>query len=69
MREVSSASPDGERGGWYPMLNPDNVRVDLHAREGHTGPTIKCYPSKTDYHPLGACWEVLRALRSSAGKQ
>ena len=53
---------DAERGGWYPMLNEANERVDPYAGEGHTGPPVKCYPSKTDYHPLAACWEVLRAL-------
>jgi mannose/cellobiose epimerase-like protein (N-acyl-D-glucosamine 2-epimerase family) len=53
---------DRERGGWYPMLNARNVRVDTHAAAGHTGTPVKCYPSKTDYHPFAACWEVLRAL-------
>jgi mannose/cellobiose epimerase-like protein (N-acyl-D-glucosamine 2-epimerase family) len=53
---------DTERGGWYPMVNAANVRVDEHAKEGHIGAPVKCYPSKTDYHPLAACFEVLRAL-------
>jgi len=53
---------DGERGGWYPMVNVDNERVDQHAAADHTGLPVKCYPSKTDYHPLAACYEVLRAL-------
>ena len=55
-----------ERGGWYPMLNAQNVRTDLHAAADHTGSPVKCYPSKTDYHPLAACWEVLRALEADA---
>jgi len=55
---------DRELGGWYPMLNAANVRVDPHAAPDHTGPPVKCYPSKTDYHPLSACWEVLRALEA-----
>ena len=56
---------DAERGGWYPMLNARNERVDPYASADHVGLPIKCYPSKTDYHPLAACWEVLRALESS----
>ena len=55
---------DTARGGWYPMLDPNNVRTDLHAGEGHTGLPVKCYPSKTDYHPLAACYEVLRAIEA-----
>jgi len=55
---------DGERGGWYPMMSPENVRTDTHAGPEHTGLPVKCYPSKTDYHPLAACYEVLRALTS-----
>ena len=46
---------DHERGGWYPMLNAANVRVDTHAAADHAGLPVKCYPSKTDYHPLAAC--------------
>ena len=53
---------DGEHGGWFPMLNAENVRTDLHASPDHVGLPVKCYPSKTDYHPLAACWEVLRAI-------
>ena len=53
---------DTERGGWYPMVNAANERVDTHAAPDHVGPPVKCYPSKTDYHPLAACYEVLRAL-------
>ena len=31
----------------------------------HAGPPVKSYPSKTDYHPLAACFEVLRVIESS----
>ena len=54
---------DKERGGWYPMVNAKNVRTDTHAGPEHTGLPVKCYPSKTDYHPLSACHEVLRAMQ------
>jgi len=57
---------DGERGGWYPMVDSDNVRIDTHTKEGHVGAPVKCYPSKTDYHPLGACFEVLQALDATS---
>ena len=63
MRRRQAHFIDGERGGWYPMVNVDNTRVDTHAAPDHTGPPVKCYPSKTDYHPLAACYEVLRALK------
>ena len=53
---------DEEMGGWYPMLNAENVRTDTHAGPNHIGPMVKCYPSKTDYHPLAACYEVLRTM-------
>lgn len=43
---------DTERGGWYRVLNEANQRYD----------DLKSPPSKTDYHPLGACYEVLRAI-------
>lgn len=56
---------DTARGGWYPVIGRDNVRFDPHAPPGHTGPMVKSYPSKTDYHPLAACVEVLRALDGS----
>ena len=56
---------DKERGGWYPMVNADNVRIDTHAGPDHTGEPVKCYPSKTDYHPLAACYEVLRTLNET----
>jgi len=54
---------DRERGGWYPMLSADNARVDPHmpaGLRGKGGPAVKSYPSKTDYHPLAACYEVLQ---------
>ena len=34
---------DGERGGWYPMVDPDNVRTDTHsAGAGNVGLPVKC---------------------------
>jgi len=54
---------DSARGGWYPMVNAGNMRTDPYAGVDHSGEPIKCYPSKTDYHPLAACYEVLRAMQ------
>lgn len=48
------------------MVDSDNVRIDTHTKEGHVGAPVKCYPSKTDYHPLGACFEVLQALDATS---
>ena len=53
---------DPVHGGWFPMVNADNVRTDTHAKADHTGLPVKSYPSKTDYHALAACYEVYRAL-------
>lgn len=44
---------DHERGGWYRILNADNQKYD----------ELKSPASKTDYHPLAACYETLEALR------
>ena len=46
---------DRERGGWYRLLSDDGHRYD----------DLKSPPSKADYHPLGACREVLRVLGAS----
>lgn len=43
---------DHKWGAWYRVLRQDNTRYD----------DLKSPPSKTDYHPLGACHEVLTAL-------
>jgi len=43
---------DHEHGGWYRILDPDNRRYD----------DLKSPPSKTDYHPVAACFEVLKRL-------
>ena len=43
---------DTERGGWYRLLDENNQRYD----------DLKSPPSKTDYHPLGACYDVIKAL-------
>ena len=42
---------DRERGGWYRILSADGQRLE----------DLKSPPGKTDYHPFGAVWEVLRA--------
>lgn len=42
---------DRDRGGWYPITAPD----------GRRGDDLKSGPAKTDYHPFGACFEILRA--------
>ena len=44
---------DHEYGGWYRILDADNHKYD----------DLKSPPSKTDYHPLGACYETLEAMR------
>jgi mannose/cellobiose epimerase-like protein (N-acyl-D-glucosamine 2-epimerase family) len=58
-------------GGWFPQLAPDNSRRCPHSvgREAELGGRlVKAYPSKTDYHPLAACYEALReAGRSPLG--
>jgi mannose/cellobiose epimerase-like protein (N-acyl-D-glucosamine 2-epimerase family) len=46
---------DHEYGAWYRILGPDNRRLD----------DKKSPPSKTDYHPLAACYETLRVLGSA----
>ncbi len=43
---------DHVHGGWYRLLSDDGRRYD----------DVKSPPSKTDYHPLGACFDVLRVL-------
>ncbi len=48
---------DHDFGGWYRILDANNGKYD----------DLKSPPSKTDYHPLGACYETLEALRL-AGK-
>lgn len=44
---------DHTHGAWYRVLDADNTRYD----------DKKSPPSKTDYHPLAACFEVLEAMR------
>jgi mannose/cellobiose epimerase-like protein (N-acyl-D-glucosamine 2-epimerase family) len=43
---------DHEHGAWYRILGPDNHKLD----------NKKSPAGKTDYHTMGACHEVLRAL-------
>jgi mannose/cellobiose epimerase-like protein (N-acyl-D-glucosamine 2-epimerase family) len=40
---------DTEHGAWYRILNSLNERYD----------NLKSPASKTDYHPLAACWELM----------
>jgi mannose/cellobiose epimerase-like protein (N-acyl-D-glucosamine 2-epimerase family) len=42
---------DQKYGGWYRITTPDGRRYD----------DLKSPPAKTDYHPFGACYEILRA--------
>ena len=44
---------DHQHGAWYRVLDAHGKRYDNE----------KSPPSKTDYHPLSACYEVLRAKR------
>ena len=43
---------DHEYGAWYRILNAKNQPYD----------DLKSPPSKTDYHPLAACYETLEAM-------
>jgi mannose/cellobiose epimerase-like protein (N-acyl-D-glucosamine 2-epimerase family) len=43
---------DHEYGGWYRILDSNNQRYD----------NLKSPPSKTDYHPVAACWELFQRL-------
>lgn len=43
---------DHEYGCWFRILSPDG------SKQGD----LKSPPGKTDYHPFGACWEILRVL-------
>ncbi len=45
---------DHAYGGWYRILNVDNRKYD----------DCKSPAAKTDYHPLAACYETLRAMRN-----
>ena len=46
---------DHEYGAWYRILNVKNQPYD----------DLKSPPSKTDYHPLAACYETLEAIQRS----
>jgi mannose/cellobiose epimerase-like protein (N-acyl-D-glucosamine 2-epimerase family) len=43
---------DHEHGAWYRILSPDNRKLTIE----------KSPAGKTDYHTMGACYDVLRAL-------
>jgi mannose/cellobiose epimerase-like protein (N-acyl-D-glucosamine 2-epimerase family) len=44
---------DHRHGAWFRILTPDNRKIS----------DAKSPAGKTDYHTMGACWDVLRALR------
>ncbi|PKF81080.1 N-acylglucosamine 2-epimerase [Vibrio sp. vnigr-6D03] len=44
---------DHTYGGWFRLLDHRNQKYD----------NLKSPPSKTDYHPLSACFEVLQSLK------
>ena len=46
---------DHEHGAWYRILSPDNRKLTIE----------KSPAGKTDYHTMGACYDVLRALEVS----
>jgi len=46
---------DHEHGAWYRLLSRDNVKQS----------TEKSPAGKTDYHTMGACYEVLGALEAA----
>lgn len=57
---------DHKRGGWLPLLGASNSRdIAQHGDSGRGEPPLKCYSSETDYRPLVACFEVLRAVGSA----
>jgi mannose/cellobiose epimerase-like protein (N-acyl-D-glucosamine 2-epimerase family) len=43
---------DHEYGAWYRILSAENVRYDDR----------KSYKNKTDYHTMGACYEILNVI-------
>lgn len=43
---------DHQHGAWYRILSPTNAKITDE----------KSPAGKTDYHTMGACWDVLRAL-------
>ena len=43
---------DHEHGAWWRILTPDNRKISDE----------KSPAGKTDYHTMGACYDVLRAL-------
>jgi len=43
---------DHQHGAWFRLLSPN----------GRPRSDIKSPPGKTDYHPFGACYDILRAL-------
>jgi mannose/cellobiose epimerase-like protein (N-acyl-D-glucosamine 2-epimerase family) len=47
---------DHEHGAWYRILGPDNRKLSNE----------KSPAGKTDYHTMGACYEVLQVLGSAA---
>ena len=51
------------------IADDGHARVDPHmpaCLRGKGGPAVKSYPSKTDYHPLAACYEVLQVTSKNS---
>jgi mannose/cellobiose epimerase-like protein (N-acyl-D-glucosamine 2-epimerase family) len=44
---------DHRHGAWYRILSPENLKITDE----------KSPAGKTDYHTMGACYDVLRALK------
>jgi mannose/cellobiose epimerase-like protein (N-acyl-D-glucosamine 2-epimerase family) len=49
---------DHEHGAWYRILTPDNRKIS----------TEKSPAGKTDYHTMGACYDVLPLLARRLGR-
>ena len=48
---------DHTHGAWYRILTPDNRKIGDQ----------KSPAGKTDYHTMGACYDVLRGLEAASG--
>lgn len=49
---------DHRHGAWYRILTPDNRSYS----------DLKSPPGKVDYHTMGACYDIIAALRADQGK-
>lgn len=50
---------DHEYGGWFRLLDAD----------GNKYSNVKCNPSKTDYHPIASCFEVVEGLEKQGNSR